>query len=132
MTNRPPRPSRKPLHAKKIPNPESRIPNPSSSPCPVSARCGGCQLMHLSYADQLRRKQQAMEKLLSRFCPVDPILGMDDPTHYRGKVHVVLAEDRKGKVISGVYAAGTHHVVPVESCLRTIPARTPSSAPSWR
>ena len=117
MTNRPPRPSRKPLPAKKIPNPESRIPNPPSSPCPVSARCGGCQLMHLSYADQLRRKQQAMEKLLSRFCPVEPILGMDDPTHYRGKVHAVLAEDRKGKVISGVYAAGTHHVVPVESCL---------------
>ena len=118
MTNRPPRPHHKPRPARQIPNSESRIPtSPTSSLCPVAARCGGCQLMHLSYADQLKRKQQEMEKLLGRFCPVEPILGMDDPTHYRGKVHVVLAEDRRGKVISGVYAAGTHRVVPVESCL---------------
>ena len=114
MTNRPPRkfPARKrPL------NPKIAAPKPDNSPCAVSSRCGGCQLMHLSYPEQLQRKQQAIEKLLDGICPVEPILGMDDPTHYRGKVHVVLAEDRKGKVISGVYAAGTHHVVPVEKCL---------------
>ncbi|MBR3762978.1 MAG: 23S rRNA (uracil(1939)-C(5))-methyltransferase RlmD [Clostridia bacterium] len=117
MTNRPPRPHHKPRPARQIPNSESRIPtSPTSSLCPVAARCGGCQLMHLTYEQQLAHKQQAMEKLLGHLCPVEPILGMADPAHYRGKVHAVLAEDRRGRVISGVYAAGTHHVVPVESC----------------
>ena len=109
MTNRP---SRKPLPPK-----APRESREKASPCAVSARCGGCQLIHLTYREQLARKQQQMEKLLGDLCPVEPILGMADPTHYRGKVHAVLAEDRRGQVISGVYAAGTHHVVPVESCL---------------
>ena len=109
MTNRP---SRKPLPPK-----APRESREKASPCAVSARCGGCQLIHLTYQEQLVRKQQQMEKLLGDLCPVEPILGMADPTHYRGKVHAVLAEDRRGQVISGVYAAGTHHVVPVESCL---------------
>jgi len=73
-----------------------------SFPCPVYDRCGGCQLAHLTYAEQLQRKQQAMEKLLGHLCGVSPILGMEEPLHYRGKVHAVIAENRRGEVISGV------------------------------
>ncbi len=85
--------------------------------CPRAAQCGNCQLNRLPYAAQLRRKQERMEALLGRFCPVAPIIGMEDPMHYRSKVHAVLSADRQGRVFSGVYAAGTHHVVPVRSCL---------------
>ena len=85
--------------------------------CPVAARCGGCQLTRLPYQEQLRLKQRRMEELLSPYCPVEPILGMDNPLHYRNKVHAVLGVDRRGMPISGVYAAGTHHVVPVKHCL---------------
>ena len=42
---------------------------------------------------------------------------MDDPFHYRNKVHAVLAVDKAGRPISGVYAMGTHRVVPVRHCL---------------
>jgi 23S rRNA (uracil1939-C5)-methyltransferase len=85
--------------------------------CPVAAKCGGCQLTHLSYAEQLQWKQQRMAELLDGICEVRPILGMDDPFHYRNKVHAVLAVDKAGKPISGVYAMGTHRVVPVRHCL---------------
>ena len=85
--------------------------------CPVAAQCGGCQLQHLSYPEQLSFKQKKVEKLLSGICPVEPILGMEDPFHYRNKVHAVIATDRQKKPISGVYAMGTHRVVPVTSCL---------------
>ena len=105
-------PSRKPFPDRPAPQP---APNPTL--CSVSARCGGCQLLHLPYPAQLERKQQMITRLLGQLCPVEPILGMADPTHYRGKVHVVLSQDRRGQVISGVYAAGTHHVVPVQGCL---------------
>ena len=85
--------------------------------CPVAAKCGGCQLTRLSYAEQLQWKQQRVTELLDGICEVRPILGMDDPFHYRNKVHAVLAVDKAGKPISGVYAMGTHRVVPVRHCL---------------
>ena len=34
--------------------------------CPVYAECGGCQLQHLSYAGQLRMKQQQVKDALTR------------------------------------------------------------------
>lgn len=85
--------------------------------CPVAAKCGGCQLTRLSYAEQLQWKQQRVAELLDGICEVRPILGMDAPFHYRNKVHAVLAVDKAGKPISGVYAMGTHRVVPVRHCL---------------
>ena len=85
--------------------------------CPAAAKCGGCQLTRLSYAEQLQWKQQRVAELLDGICEVHPILGMDDPFHYRNKVHAVLSVDKAGKPISGVYAMGTHRVVPVRHCL---------------
>ena len=85
--------------------------------CPAAEKCGGCQLTRLSYAEQLQWKQQRVAELLDGICEVRPILGMDDPFHYRNKVHAVLSVDKAGKPISGVYAMGTHRVVPVRHCL---------------
>ena len=85
--------------------------------CPVINKCGGCQLLHISYEQQLKTKQKQVEGLLSKFARVEPIIGMNNPYHYRNKVHAVFDHDRKGNPISGVYEAGTHRVIPVESCL---------------
>ena len=85
--------------------------------CPVAARCGGCQLSRMPYRAQLRAKQEQVARLLEPFCAVEPILGMEHPLHYRNKVHAVLTVDKSGRPVSGVYAEGTHRVVPVTSCL---------------
>lgn len=85
--------------------------------CPVASRCGGCQLQKLGYREQLRAKQEWVEGLIGPFCPVDRIVGMRNPLHYRNKTHAVLASDRHGNIWSGVYRMGTHQVVPVQSCL---------------
>ena len=42
---------------------------------------------------------------------------MEHPYHYRNKVQAAFGTDRKGKIISGVYQSGTHHIVPVDSCM---------------
>ena len=55
--------------------------------CPVSRKCGGCQYLDMPYAEQLSMKQAQMQKLLGKFCKVYPIHGMQDPFHYRNKVH---------------------------------------------
>ena len=87
------------------------------TPCPHAGQCGGCQLQHLPYEKQLAWKQRRAEELLGGFGPVLPILGMEEPTHYRNKVTAAFALDRKRKIVSGIYQPGSHAVVPVDSCL---------------
>lgn len=41
---------------------------------------------------------------------------MEHPYHYRNKVHAVFDIAKGGTVISGVYKAGTHDVVNIDSC----------------
>ena len=91
--------------------------NINSGSCTVYKKCGGCQLQNLSYSDQLKFKQNKVERLLKKFCKVEPIIGMENPYHYRNKVQAAFYTDRRGKIISGVYQSGTHHVVGVDSCM---------------
>lgn len=109
-------PARSPRPPRQTNAPAPDAPGTLRFACPVSDRCGGCQLSRLAYPEQLKKKQQLVQSLLGKMCPVEPIIGMDDPFHYRNKVHAVIAE-RRGCVYSGVYERGTHRVVPVESCL---------------
>ncbi|KAF5044178.1 23S rRNA (uracil-C(5))-methyltransferase RlmCD [anaerobic digester metagenome] len=85
--------------------------------CPVSDKCGGCQLQHFSYEKQLLEKQEQVNALLEKFCKVEDIIGMESPYYYRNKVHAAFDTDKNGNVISGVYEAGSHRVVPIDSCL---------------
>ncbi|MCM1126282.1 MAG: 23S rRNA (uracil(1939)-C(5))-methyltransferase RlmD [Lachnospiraceae bacterium] len=85
--------------------------------CPVSKKCGGCQLLYMDYSRQLKWKKEQAAKLLAPYGKVEEIIGMKDPLHYRCKVHAVFGRDRKGNIISGIYQNGTHKIVPVESCL---------------
>ena len=91
--------------------------NMQTSPCPHGALCGGCQYQGLPYPEQLRVKQVRAEALFSSFAPVSPILGADEPFHYRNKVHAAFGYDRQRRVISGVYQPGSHAIVPVDDCL---------------
>ena len=84
--------------------------------CPVYKKCGGCQL-DTSYPDQLRFKQRKVERLLHRFGKTEPIIGMEKPCHYRNKVQAAFYTNRSGRIISGVYQSGTHHVVGIDSCM---------------
>ena len=86
-------------------------------PCAHYRQCGGCQLQRLPYPEQLRLKQRRAEELLGAFAPVSPILGMNEPFHYRNKVHAAFALDSRRRVVSGIYQPNSHAVVPVDRCL---------------
>lgn len=85
--------------------------------CPVSRKCGGCQLMNLSYPEQLKFKQAKVVKLLGSFHRVNEIKGMEIPFHYRNKVQAAFGRTRSGEIISGVYQSSTHNIVKTEKCL---------------
>ena len=87
-------------------------------PCPNYRKCGGCQLQNLPYEEQLLFKQRMAVSLLGEFGYVEDIIGMEDPTHYRNKVHAAFGIDRrKNKIISGIYQSGNHTIVPVDECM---------------
>ncbi len=89
----------------------------NNSLCPVSEKCGGCKWIDKEYSVQLKEKEKWVRGLLEPFCKMEPIISMEQPTHYRNKVHAVFGEDRKHNIISGIYEEGTHRIVPVDSCL---------------
>lgn len=85
--------------------------------CPVFKKCGGCQLLDMTYDKQIQKKKKKIDDLLRPYGRTEAFIGMENPCHYRHKVHAVFDRDKKGNIISGVYKEGTHLVVPVESCL---------------
>ncbi|MBS4916107.1 MAG: 23S rRNA (uracil(1939)-C(5))-methyltransferase RlmD [Clostridiales bacterium] len=72
----------------------------------------------MEYSRQLAFKQGLVQRLLGAYGPVEPILGMEDPYHYRNKVQAAFSYDRRqSKIRSGVYQSSTHRVVNVNDCL---------------
>lgn len=85
--------------------------------CPVAGKCGSCKWLHLSYEEQLKKKEKTLREFCGRFGKWEPMIGMEDAYHYRNKVHAVFGQDRRHNIISGIYEENTHRIVPVDSCL---------------
>ena len=96
-------------------------PERQKSPCPIYERCGGCQLLHLSYEAQLELKRQRVTDALTRLAglhdvPVKETVGMQDPWHYRNKVQYPIGVSGRDLIV-GCYERHTHQIVPTTSCL---------------
>lgn len=85
--------------------------------CPHFSQCGGCQLQHMSYKGQAEFKQKIVERLIKPYHKVNEILTMQEPYFYRNKVHSTMANDQRGKIVSGIYEENTHRVIPIEQCI---------------
>lgn len=89
-------------------------------PCPVFGVCGGCQLMHMSYAAQLEFKRNLVSDNLKKIggfnielpevVPSPCVLG------YRNKVQQPVGFDGR-TAFTGFFKCGTHDVVRVSRCL---------------
>lgn len=84
--------------------------------CPYAKKCGGCDYQGIEYKKQLEEKEANVKKLLKDFVKVSPIVGMENPYHYRHKVHAVFDCIGRGQVVAGVYKKNSHDVVDIESC----------------
>ena len=82
-----------------------------ASGCSIAGKCGSCRYSGVPYDKQLKTKQKMMQELLGGFGRVEPITGMEDPLHYRAKVHYAFDRDRRGNIIAGCYEADSHKVV---------------------
>ena len=91
--------------------------NRSPGVCPAAKKCGGCAYQGSSYEEQLNIKTDKVKRLLRDLCPVRAVIGMENPYHYRNKIHAAFGRLRDGRIISGIYQEGTHKIVPVDDCL---------------
>ena len=83
--------------------------------CKAAKRCNSCQLLNLSYEEQLRYKENKCKKLLGSVCPVVPITPSPKTTAYRNKAQFVYK--RVGKeLLSGIYRSGSKTLAATDSC----------------
>lgn len=99
--------------------------------CPHARKCGGCTIMHVSYAAQLAWKQEKVKNCLQRIggienidMKMEPIIGMQDTDHssefpairYRNKAQFPVRRNGDGKLAIGFYAGRTHSVIDTDVC----------------
>ena len=87
---------------------------------------GGCQIQHLSYAGQLKFKEKQVREVISRIgklkdVTIHPIIGMDEPLHYRNKAQVPVGEI-DGKLVAGFFKPRTHEIVETKESIIQHPA----------
>lgn len=100
--------------------------------CPIARACGGCEWLQVPYPIQLRRKAEQVRALFGAAAAADGAVvdeprGMAEPVAFRHKAATPLVRGGKGgrRVRTGLYAAGSHHVVACERCLVEDPQARP-------
>ncbi len=112
---------------------EVRKPSPYRTQplCEYYRQCGGCQIQAMDYAQQLKYKEKKVRDNLERIggfsicdqteCEKEgilfhPIIGMEEPFFYRNKAQFPIGTDKDGKIVTGFYAARSHHIIPNRKC----------------
>lgn len=83
--------------------------------CPVFRECGGCDLMHINYDEQLKYKENKVKEIFKKFTDVEldkvnQIIGCDKEYYYRNKVTFQV----KNKI--GFYGKKSYELVTFEKC----------------
>lgn len=93
--------------------------------CRFHRSCGGCQIQAMSYEQQLCFKHNKVRNNLIRiggFAPeliderMEPIVGMEEPFHYRNKAQYPIGTDKEGNPVAGFYAGRTHSIIANTDC----------------
>jgi 23S rRNA (uracil1939-C5)-methyltransferase len=88
--------------------------------CPVAGTCGGCQLQHVAYAEQLLQKHSMLQDTLSRIgkftgLAIAPVIPSSQPFGYRQVLRLGIHRGTNGWSL-GFFEAGSQHLLPVETC----------------
>ena len=88
--------------------------------CPVFGKCGGCDLMHMDYEEELYFKRQRVTDALKRLGGLAveelDITGAEDWKGYRNKTICAVSE-KGGRAAAGFFRERSHDVVEIENCL---------------
>ena len=99
----------------KVTNLIQKSKNRVDAKCPYYEQCGGCDLMHINYENQLKFKENKVKDIMNRFAGIDlsiikSIIGTNEFS-YRNKVTLQVKE----KV--GYYKKKSYEIIPINNCL---------------
>lgn len=88
--------------------------------CENFGKCGGCNLLHLSYDEQLNIKSKFIQTNLKKIAKIENIkvpkaIGMDNPFNYRNKASFPI--NFTDKVNIGFYRPRSHNIINIDNCL---------------
>ena len=91
-------------------------PNRIQPICPHFTKCGGCQIMHANYAEQLKIKYDIVKNNLFKFAKysgeICHVVPSKDAFLYRN--HITFAVSQDGKL--GFFEPKGHNVLPIKKC----------------
>ncbi len=87
--------------------------------CEHFGKCGGCNLLHLSYDEQLNVKSSFIQSNLKKIAKIENIIvpkaiGMDKPFHYRNKASFPISFTDKINI--GFYKPRSHNIINIDNC----------------
>ncbi|WP_017414132.1 23S rRNA (uracil(1939)-C(5))-methyltransferase RlmD [Clostridium tunisiense] len=88
--------------------------------CGTYKRCGGCNLQHYSYEEQLNFKTERVKNVISRIGKLEDViihntLGMETPYNYRNKVQLPVGATGE-EILVGFYAQRSHDIINMDKC----------------
>ena len=88
--------------------------------CPVFGTCGGCTYQHLSYAEELRVKEQQLHGLFKTELKLpwevfESIVASPKHYHYRNRLDLEMRRSQR-QIMMGFQSPELRKVVPVSSC----------------
>ena len=90
--------------------------------CNRYPKCGGCDLLHMAYHEQLEFKRRLVANTLKKYAGkdffVNPCVPSKDSLYYRNKVQLPFGVVN-GKAAVGFFRKGSHKIVSMTKCFCT-------------
>lgn len=86
-----------------------------NSPCPYFEKCGGCDLLHMNYDDQLKFKQNKINNIINKYMnediKINEIVSSSSNFNYRNKVTFQVNKKL------GFYKKRSYEIINIDECL---------------
>ncbi len=86
--------------------------------CSVYEKCGGCQLQHLRYKEQLKLKSNLVADCIKKIAGIDVVVPLTVRStyeyEYRNKLQLPVRFDKANDI--GFFAQNSHRIVKIDEC----------------
>ena len=84
--------------------------------CKYYNKCGGCNILHMNYDEQLSFKQHKIENIVAKYLDknikINPVVKSNNQFHYRNKVTFHYKDN-----IIGFYDKKSNNIIKIDNCL---------------
>jgi 23S rRNA (uracil1939-C5)-methyltransferase len=96
-----------------------KSPNRITPECGYYDKCGGCNMMHMTYEEEIKMKTNFFINTISKMVknpPIDGVISSDNPYNYRNKIQLPVGYVDDTFIV-GFYQERSHNIIPSSSCM---------------